>query len=76
MKTAILLNALPADRYTQTAGNCDPPSVGDIVALDQGFVSSNGDPMVLVYCYSKDGLIRYEAEVYESELGLDLQGRE
>ena len=47
------------------------PKVGDVVVLDQGFTFPDGKPGCLVYGINETGEYRYEAEVYESELGND-----
>ena len=47
------------------------PKVGDVVVLDQGFTFPDGKPGCLIYGISEEGKCRYEAEVYESELGND-----
>lgn len=65
---ATLINPIPQDRYRVLAANTNPPKVGDIVGLDQGFTNAKGEPMVLVYCVDAGGVMLYEAEVYESEL--------
>ena len=69
---AELLNSIPSSRYRNLLENTDPPKQGDIVNLDQGFTSQDGQAMVLVYCNDEKGTSRYEAEVYESELGPNL----
>ena len=66
---AKLLVELPPDRYRILTPDGRAPRVGDEVVLDQGFTSSDGQPMGLVYFSGPDGTNRYEAEVYESELG-------
>ena len=69
---AELLNSIPSSRYRMMLENTEPPRQGDIVTLDQGFTNPEGQTMVLVYCIDEKGISRYEAEVYESELGPDL----
>ena len=59
---------LPENRYHLSAKNIDPPKIGDVVYLDQGFSSPEGEPMALVYCIDASGNDLYDAEVYESEL--------
>ena len=71
-KRAALLNAIPSSRYSNLLKNAEPPKQGDIVTLDQGFTSPDGQAMVLVYCIDENGTHRYGAEVYEYELGPDL----
>ena len=70
--TAKLLSAIPTDRYTLHQNGGEAPSAGDIVVLDQGTVSSDGQPMCLVYSKREDGSTRYEALVFETELGPDI----
>jgi hypothetical protein len=62
------MNAIPLGRYRILRANVNPPDEGDIVNLDQGFTSPDGEPMVIVYCLGADGSMLYEAEVYEFEL--------
>jgi hypothetical protein len=69
---AKLLVELPADRYRTYSPDRRSPRIGDEVLLDQGFTSPDGQPMVLVYFPSSGAKCVYEAEVYESELGPDL----
>ena len=70
---AKLLVELPADRYRVSLPGGRVPQVGDEVILDQGFTSADGLPMVLVYFPALSKKNQYEAEVYESELGPDLE---
>ena len=65
---AVLLIAIPSDRYRIIMENTQPPKKGDIVTLDQGFTDAEGNEMVLVYCIDENGTWLYEAEVYESEI--------
>jgi|GEM_PF-800374 len=65
---AKLMSSIPQERYRLLSANASRPKQGDIVSLDQGFTSSEGEPMVLVYLTNANGSILYEAEVYESEL--------
>jgi len=65
---AKLMNSIPQERYRLLSANASQPKEGDIVGLDQGFTSSEGEPMVLVYFTDASGSVLYEAEVYESEL--------
>jgi hypothetical protein len=67
--TTLTLN-IPQTRYRTIDGSV--PEVGDIVALDQGFTFPDGKPGCVVYGIGKDGSYRYEAEVYESEIGDDI----
>lgn len=69
---AKLLVQLPADRYRILSPDGRGPLVGDEVALDQAFTSPTGLPMVLAY-FPASGAAQYEAEVYESELGPNLE---
>ena len=70
---AKLLVDLPADRYRLLSKKGRVPRAGDEVVLDQGFTSPDGLPMVLAYFPSFGRSCDYEAEVYESELGPDLE---
>jgi hypothetical protein len=70
---AKLLVDLPADRYRILSPGGRAPLAGDEVVLDQGFTSSDGLPMVLAYFPALGGASQYEADVYESELGADLE---
>ena len=69
---AKLLVQLPAERYTVVSPGGRTPQIGDEVVLDQGFTSPDGLPMVLVYFPAPRGG-SYSADVYESELGPDLE---
>jgi hypothetical protein len=69
---AELLSAIPSNRYRIILENTQPPKKGDIVTLDQGFTDIDGKEMILVYCNDEKGTSRYEAEVYENELGPNL----
>ena len=69
-KRSTLALSIPKTRYRTIDGSV--PEVGDIVTLDQGFTFPDGKPGCVVYGTSKDGNYRYEAEVYESELGDDI----
>jgi hypothetical protein len=70
---AKLLVDLPADRYRLLSPNARAPRAGDELILDQGFTSPDGLPMVLAYFPALSKPSQYEAEVYESELGPDLE---
>ena len=65
---ARLLVEIPVERYRVLSTERRTPQAGDVVALDQGFTSEDGLPMVLVYfpVIGNDSL--YVAEVYASEL--------
>ena len=65
---ATLLTSAPHDRYRSLSKISEPHKKSDIVQLDHASRSPDGREMVLAYCYSEDGSIRYEAEVHESEL--------
>ncbi len=69
---AKLLNSIPSSRYEILLKNTEAPKQGDIVTLDQAFTNSQGQAMVLVYCMGENETYRYEAQVYESELGPNL----
>ena len=70
---AKLLVELPADRYRILSPDGRVPLIGDEVVLDQGFTSPDGLPMVLVYFPELGWASQYEADVYESELGPNLE---
>ena len=69
---AKLLVQLPVGRYRIHTSEGRTPQIGDEVVLDQGFTSPEGLPMVLVY-FPALGESYYSADVYESELGPDLE---
>jgi phage protein D len=51
-------------------GDASMPSAGDIVELDQGFTGADGKPMGIVVCRSEDGIFRWSAEVFDTEIEL------
>ncbi len=66
---ARLVAQITADRVT--LGEGDGPSmpfVGDLVFADQAWAGPDGRNMYLVYCQHPDGSVRWEAELFESEL--------
>ena len=69
IKKATLIAKIPDKRFRSIDGSV--PEVGDVIALDQGFTFPDGKPGCLVYGLDKEGNIRFEAEVYESEIGDD-----
>ena len=70
MKRAHLIAQIPPTRFRSIDGSA--PQVGDVVVLDQGFTFPDGKPGGLVYCTSQNGEFKWEAEVYESEVGPDI----
>ena len=70
VKRAHLTAQIPSTRFRSFDGSA--PRIGDLVELDQGFTFPDGKPGCLVYCKGEGGLDRYEAEVYESEIGPDV----
>ena len=70
---AKLLVDLPADRYRILSSSGRAPVAGDELVLDQVFTSPDGLPMVLAYFPALGEASHYEADVYESELGPDLE---
>jgi len=70
MIRAPLIAQIPAERVHSIDGSV--PKIGDIVVLDQGFTFPDGKPGCLVSCMDPDGKFRWEAEVYESEIGNDI----
>ena len=65
---AKLICELPSSLYRMFTDDSETPKIGNIVTLDQGFTSPDGQPMVLAYCFEENGTERYEADVYEYEL--------
>jgi hypothetical protein len=70
MKRAHLTAQIPPTRYRSMDGSS--PKLGDVVVLDQGFTFPDGQAGSLVYCLDRAGKYRWEAEVYESEIGPDI----
>lgn len=68
MPKARLLVAIPADRTDDLCGSGRLPQAGDIVLLDQGFTFPDGQSGGLVRCVGNDARVRYEAEVYDTEI--------
>jgi hypothetical protein len=69
-KRAPLIADIPAARVHSKDGSV--PRVGDVVELDQGFTFPDGKPGCLVYCKDHQGKYKWGAEVYESEIGDDI----
>ncbi|RUL75975.1 hypothetical protein [Dyella choica] len=65
---ARLLANIPSERVEYTAGDGSQPEAGDIVALDQGYIGPNGEPMGMVVCFNADGSIRWAGDVLDSEI--------
>ena len=70
MYKAILIAQIPNHRFHSYDGS--EPQIGDIILLDQGLTFPDGEPGCLVYGINSKGKIRYEAEVYECEIGDDV----
>jgi hypothetical protein len=68
MTKARLLVAIPIERADDLCGDGGLPQAGDIVLLDQGFTFPDGQSGGLVRNVGDDGHIRYEAEVYDTEI--------
>jgi hypothetical protein len=68
MKFARLIAEIPADRIHDSCGDASTPKVGDIVQLDQGFTFPDGKQGGIVYCVTRDGITKWGADVYESEI--------
>lgn len=66
-KARLLVN-VPPERLDEALGDGRQAKVGDIVELDQGFASSNGEPMGMVVCRNADGSIRWAGDVLDSEI--------
>lgn len=67
---ATLIAKIPQERFRSIDGSI--PEIGDIIELDQGFTFPDGKPGCLVYGVDKKGNDRYEAEVYEYEIGANI----
>jgi hypothetical protein len=67
MRKARLLVPIPLERVLD-GGDGTIPNPGDIVVLDQGFMFPDGKSGGMVYYETDDGQIKYEAEVYDTEL--------
>ncbi|WCE32153.1 hypothetical protein [Vibrio sp. SCSIO 43137] len=72
-KAALLVN-IPSDRARFISGNRNAtPQIGDVVQLDQGFTDESGKAMVLAYKIGEAGDFEWELEVFESELGPEIE---
>ena len=71
LKRAPLIAQIPATRFRSADGSA--PQVGDVVELDQGLTFPDGQPGCIVYFKDQNGKYKWEAEVYESELGDDIR---
>ncbi|MCU8501503.1 hypothetical protein M2G70_22960 [Vibrio vulnificus] len=67
---SVLIENIPDGRFRSFDGSV--PEVGDVIALDQGFTFDDGKPGCLVYALGLNGQYRYEALVYETEIGDEL----
>ena len=67
---APIIAEIPPSRFTSIDGT--KPKVGDVVQLDQGLTFPDGEPGCVVYLLGPNGESRYEAWVYESEIGPDV----
>jgi hypothetical protein len=70
MKTARLISLPASDRIDATGGDCSSPQIGDIVVLDQGFTFPDGRPGGMVYCVDSEGRLKWNADLYDSEIEL------
>lgn len=70
MIRAPLIAEIPVERVHSKDGIV--PKIGDVVVLDQGFTFPDGEPGCLVFFIDQEGKYRWEAEVYESEIGDDI----
>jgi hypothetical protein len=67
---ARLVAQIAADRVTLGKGDgASMPVVGDLVFADQAWAGPDGGNIYLVYCQRPDGSVRWEAELFETELG-------
>jgi len=67
MLKAKLISEIPKERFRTIDGSV--PKIGDIVSLDHGFTFANGKAGCLVYGIGLEGKYKFEAEVYETEIG-------
>jgi hypothetical protein len=67
---ATLIAKIPQERFRSIDGS--KPEIGDIIMLDQGFTFPDGESGCLVYGLNKKCGFRYEAEVYEYEIGANI----
>ena len=67
--SALIAN-IPKERFRSIDGSV--PEVGDVIALDQGLTFPDGEPGCLVYGLEQEGQYKYEAEIYDSEIGEDI----
>lgn len=70
MTKATLIVQIPPERFRSFDGSV--PKIGDIICLDQGFTFPNGNAGCLVYCAGENGTFKWEAELYEFEIGDNL----
>ena len=70
MKKATLIAKIPDKRFRTIDGSV--PEIGDIIVLDQGFTFPDGEPGCLIYGIDEEGKFRFEGEVYEIEIGDDI----
>jgi len=71
---AKLLSVIPIERLKLLSGSGDDtPCVGDIIQLDQSYTDSEGLAMVLAYTLNEANKSKWHLEVYESELGPNLE---
>lgn len=70
IKRTTLIAKIPKDRFRSIDGSV--PEIGDVIELDQGFTFKDGEPGCLVYGVDQEGKNKYEAEVYEFEIGDDI----
>ena len=67
MIKARLVANIPENRFSSVAGRV--PKIGDVIIIDQGFTFPDGKAGCLVYFHEQNGNLEYEAEVYETEVG-------
>ncbi len=70
-RRARVIARIPQDRVDPLL--CDGvscPRIGDVVELEQGFTSPQGEPMGIAVCANEDGTIRWVADVFDAELEL------
>jgi hypothetical protein len=66
----ILIAHIPEHRFHSYDGSTQ--HISDVILLDQGLTFPDGQLGCLEYGIDKNGNLRYEAEVYEHEIGDDV----
>lgn len=62
---------LPEDRVDPAFGDASTPRIGDLGAIVGAYpVPTGQEPVFMVECVSPEGVVRWLADVYQSELEL------